>query len=105
RLIEQEEPGAGTEDAPDGQHLLLATRELGALTPQPLPEVREQVEDRVEGEPARPYLRRQEQVLLHVEAGEDPALLGTERESEPREAVRWRADQLRALEPDGPQAP
>jgi hypothetical protein len=30
-LVEQQQRGAGAQDAPDGQHLLLAARQLGAL--------------------------------------------------------------------------
>src|SRR5438477_1000657 len=47
RLVEQEEAGAGAKDAPDGQHLLLAARELGALAAQPLLEIGEEGEDGV----------------------------------------------------------
>ena len=55
RLVEQQQPRAGAQDAADGQHLLLAARELGPLAAQPLAQVREQLEDRVErrARPAR----------------------------------------------------
>src|SRR6266571_2417402 len=79
RLVEQEEPRAGPQDAADRQHLLLAAGELGALAAQALLDVREQVVDALEREPARPHLRRQQQVLLDIEAREDPALLRAER--------------------------
>src|SRR3954462_22925 len=42
RLIEQQQLRAGAQDAADGEHLLLAARELGARAVQPLLEVREQ---------------------------------------------------------------
>src|SRR5580700_8777207 len=68
RLVQQQEPGAGAKDAADGQHLLLAARQLGALAPEPLRQVREQLEDRLAREPARPHHRRQQQVLLDAQA-------------------------------------
>ena len=56
RLVQQQQAGAGAQDAADGQHLLLAAGELGALAPPPLPQVREQLEDRLErrARPAAP---------------------------------------------------
>src|SRR5215469_6489745 len=43
-LVEEEEPRSGAEDPTDGQHLLLAARELGPLAVQPLAEVGEEVQ-------------------------------------------------------------
>ena len=57
RLVEQQQPRAGAQDAADRQHLLLAAGELGALArAEPLLEVREQLEDlrRATGRPASP---------------------------------------------------
>src|SRR5215831_17422146 len=68
-------PGAGAQDAGDRQHLLLAAGKLGALAPQPFLEVGEQLEDAGKTEPAGQHLRRQQQVLRHVEARKDAALL------------------------------
>src|SRR4051794_41499583 len=42
RLVEEDQLGAGAQDAPDGEHLLLAARELRALAGRALLEVREQ---------------------------------------------------------------
>src|ERR1043166_3357183 len=75
RLIEQEEPRAGAQDATDGQHLPLAARQFRALArAEALLEVGEQGEDAVEAEAARLHHRRQQQVLLDAERGEDAAL-------------------------------
>src|ERR1043165_9034555 len=85
--------------ARDRQHLLLAARQLGAGALEPLLEVGKQLEDRRHRQAAGPDHRRQHEVLLDVEAGEDAALLGADRDAEPRAPVRGQADQLLALEP------
>src|SRR5690606_425273 len=69
RLVEQQKPRAGAQDARDGEHLLLAAGQLGALAAQPPAQVGKQVVDLVEPEAARPDHRRQQEVLLDVEAG------------------------------------
>ena len=53
RLVEQQELGAGAQDAADRQHLLLAARELGALAAEPLVQIGEQLEHVVAAEAAR----------------------------------------------------
>jgi hypothetical protein len=50
--------------------------------------------DLVEPEPARPHHRRQQQILLDIEAGEDAALLGAIADAEPGDPVRGKRDQL-----------
>src|SRR5262245_22303523 len=75
RLVQQEESGARPEDAADRQHLLLAAGERGAAGPEPLSEVREQLVDRVDAEPAGLDDGREPEVLLDGEAREDAALL------------------------------
>ena len=83
RLVEQQQPRAGAQDAADRQHLLLAARELGALAaPSRSLRFGKQLEDALERQPARPHLRRQQQVLLDVEAREDAALLRAEGDAE-----------------------
>src|SRR4051812_32439316 len=89
RLIEQQQLRAGAQDAADGKHLLLAARELRARAVQPLLEVREQFVHLRNRHPARRDLRRQQQVLLHVQAREDAALLRTERDAHAGDAIRW----------------
>src|SRR3989442_5621857 len=105
RLVEQQEPGAGSQDAADRRHLLLAARQRRAARPEPLPEVGEEPVDRVDPEPAGPDHRRQQEILLDGEAREDPALLRAEREAEPRDAVGRAIDELPALEADGAAPP
>src|SRR5262249_3434825 len=78
RLVEQQEAGAGAQDAGDRQHLLLAAGEFGALAAQALVQIRKQQENRRQIEAARTYLRRQQQIFLDVEAGENAAFLRAE---------------------------
>ncbi len=86
RLVEQQQPRAGAQDAADRQHLLLAAGELGALAgAEPLLQIGEQLEDAFERQPARPDHRRQQQIFLDVEAGEDAALLRAERDAGARD--------------------
>src|SRR5579883_352577 len=98
RLVQHQEARAGAQDAGNCQHLLLAAGELGALALQPLLQVREQIEDLVERQPAGTHHRRQQKVLAHVEACEDAALLRAEGNAEPRDPVGGRLDQLVAIE-------
>ena len=53
RLVEQEQVGAGAQDAADRQHLLLAARELGALARQPLLEIGEELKDPLDAQARR----------------------------------------------------
>ena len=55
----------------DRQHLLLAAGQLGALAAETLLQIGEQLEDLIEGHAAAADHRRQQQVFLHVEAGEN----------------------------------
>src|SRR5712675_2222804 len=99
RLVEQEQPRAGAQDAADGEHLLLAPRQLAALArAQALLEVGKQREDAIEPETARLHHRREQQVLLDAQRGENPALLRTERDAGMGDLVRGAADELASLE-------
>ncbi len=100
RLVEQQQLGAGAQDAGDGQHLLLAARQLGALAGRALLQVGKQLVDLVQRQPAALDLRRQHQVLPHVEAGEDAALLGAIGDALPRDAVGLEPDELAPVERD-----
>ncbi|MGY4313460.1 hypothetical protein ACVWW1_002763 [Bradyrhizobium sp. JR3.5] len=100
RLVQHQEARAGAQDARNRQHLLLAARELGALAVEPLLQVGKQREDLVERQAARAHHRRQQQILAHVEAGENAALFGTECDAEPRNLVRRGADDLLVVEAD-----
>src|SRR5205807_3772748 len=79
---------------PDGEHLLLAPRELGALAAQALPEIGKQLVDLRERHAAVADLRRQQQVFLDVEAGEDASLLRTDGDAQARHLVRSKTDRL-----------
>src|SRR5713101_6024650 len=87
RLVEEEQTRARAQDTRDREHLLLAARALRPLAPEPLPEIREQIEDRVDTHAAGAHGRGQHEILLDVEACEDAALLGTERDPQPRDSV------------------
>ncbi len=76
RLVEQQQPGAGAQDAADRQHLLLAARELGALAAPALQEVGEDRVDLVDAHAARLHHRRQQQVLLDVRLAKMPRSSG-----------------------------
>ena len=64
RLVEQQQPRAGAQDAADRQHLLLAAGKLGALAEQPLLEIGKQLEDLLELSPPGLHLGRQQQIFL-----------------------------------------
>ena len=82
RLVEQEKPRAGAQDA--RRWRASAARRRRAWCPgcaSRSGEVRKQLEDARERQPARLDLRRQHQVFLDVEAREDAALLRTDRDA------------------------
>ena len=87
RLVEQQQVGAGAQDAADRQHLLLAARQLGALAAPPLLQVGKELVDLGQAHAARLDHRRQQQVLLDIEAREDAALLRAVGEPQPRDLV------------------
>ncbi len=97
RLVEQEQVGAGAQDAADRQHLLLAARQLGALAGEALLEVGEEREDLLELKPARAHARRQQKIFLHIEAREDATFFRAQSDAEPRDLVAGKSDQLAAL--------
>src|SRR3979490_3283908 len=76
RLVQQEKPCSGAQNASDREHLLLASGELRALAREALLQVREQPENLIHREAAGADLRREQQVLVDVEAGKSAALLG-----------------------------
>src|SRR4029077_10462102 len=94
RLIEQQKARTGAQDAADGEHLLLTARKLGPLARQALLQVWKQLEDAFDGEAVREHLGRQQQVLLHAQAREDPALLRAQRNPKAGDAIAGEPDQL-----------
>src|SRR6185437_9420445 len=101
RLIEQQEPRTGAQDARDRQHLLLAPRKLGALARQSLPQVRKQREDAIETKASRKQLRRQQEILAHIEAREYAALLRAYRNAGARDGFGRQPDQFASVELNG----
>src|SRR5499427_3766338 len=97
RLVEEEEPRTRAQDAPNGEHLLLAARKLRALARQAFSEIGKELENAIEFEPAGPHLGWQQKIFLDVEAGENSAFLRTQRNAEPRDSIAGEADELFAL--------
>src|SRR5260370_24374885 len=97
RLVQQQQARARAENARDGQHLLLAARELGALAAPALAEVGEQRVDGLDGQATRPYVGGQHEIFLDVEAGEDAALFRAEVDAEPGDVIGGPRGQLVAL--------
>src|SRR5436190_2527069 len=87
RLIEHQEARPRAQDATDGEHLLLAAGELGALAREALAQIRKQLVDLLEREAAVAHLWRQQQIFLHAEAREDAALLRAESDAKARDGV------------------
>src|SRR5665213_497226 len=98
RLVEQQQPRAGAQDAADGEHLLLAARQLRALARGTLFEVGEQLVNLGERKATVAHARRQHQVLDDVETRENAALLGAPCDAAAGDAIRRHRDRLRALE-------
>src|SRR5215470_75663 len=88
RLVKQKKARPGPQDAADGEHLLLSAGELGALAVEPLLQVGEQLENGFARHPSVPNSRREEQILVDVQTGEDASLLGAEGDSLPRDLMR-----------------
>ena len=101
-LVHQQEARVGHEPAADGQHLLLAPREVRARLAAALGQHREQLVDSREGPAARPAaVGADQQVLLDAQAGEDPAPLGHQHDAAVHQLVRGRPADRRAVEVDG----
>ena len=97
RLVKQQKPRPGAQDAADRQHLLLAAGKLGALARQPFAQIGEQFEDAVEIEPAGPHLARQQQIFLDVETGENAALFRAKGDAGAGDGVGGPPDQFVAF--------
>src|SRR5438874_8797067 len=96
-LIEKQQPSPGAQDTSDGKHLLLAPRQLRALASQSLLQIGKQLENSGQLEAVGLHLGRQQQVFLHAQARENPALFRAQRDAEPRDPVAGQIDQLAAL--------
>src|SRR5712675_1877458 len=87
RLVQKQQPRSGAQNPADREHLLLAAGELGALAREALLQIGKQLENLLYREAAGVDLRREQQVLVDIEAREDAALLGAECDAEARDAV------------------
>ena len=95
RLVEQQHLDAGAQDAGDGEHLLLAAGELGALAGAALGEVGEEREDLVERHAAR---RRPPAAASGSPAPSGVAKMPRSSGTKPMPAwaVRWRGRRIRS---------
>src|SRR3981081_24441 len=96
-LVEEQEPGARAQDPAYGQHLLFPARKLRSLTGQAFLEVGKQLEDPWKVEAAGAHPGRQQKVFFDAEACENAALLGTQRNAQPRNPIAGQADEFLAL--------
>ena len=99
-LVEQQQPRAGAQDAGDGQHLLLAAGQAGALAVRAFLQVREHRVDLVQAHAALGQRGRQHQVLFAGQAREDAALFRAVAQPQACDAVRGQADGLGAVDLD-----
>ena len=96
-LVEQKKPRSSAQNSGNCQHLLLATGEFCSLTRQAFAQIGKQRENSLEIEAAGAHYRRQQQILLHVEAGKNSALLRTKSNARFGNHVRGTPDQFRAF--------
>src|SRR5690606_15572723 len=75
-FIQQEHVGSGAQDAGHGEHLLLATRQLGALAEPAFIQVGEHVVDFFQAHAATAHHRWQCEVFLNVKGGKMPRCSG-----------------------------
>ena len=93
-LVEQQQACAGAQNARHRQHLLLAAGQARARAAAPFGQVGKHRVDLVERHAAAAHLRRQQQVFLGGQAGEDAALFRAVADAQPRDAVRRHRDGL-----------
>src|ERR1019366_6860933 len=99
-LVEQQKFRAGAQDARHGKHLLLAARQPRTLAGGALAQVRKHRIDLLDAHAAGGQRRRQDQVLLGRQAGEDAALLRAIAQTEARDPMRGHPDRLDAAHLD-----
>src|SRR5262245_12796450 len=100
-LVEEEELSPGAQDAGDGQHLLLAARQLGALAGRTVLKVGKELVDLGDGKAAVFFdFWRQQEILPNAQAGEDAPLLRAVGDAVSGNAVGFEANQFLALEFD-----
>ena len=99
RLVEHQQPRVLEEGARDGEHLLLAARELAAAVAPPLGEPREHVVHPIHG-PRAAAAPREAQVLVHGEVRPEPAPLGGVGDAPRRDLVGGEPGDVVPLEAD-----
>src|SRR5690349_18234831 len=99
RLVEDQQPRIGQERPADGEHLLLAARELVAVVRLPLAQLREKREHALE-RPGAATLGSRDEVLPHAEVREHLAPLRYQPKACLRDAIRGHAMQRFAREYD-----
>ena len=104
RLVEEQEVGVRHQGAADGEHLLLAAREVLAGMRLARREPREEREDAIEVPASGSPVRRHLQVLQHRERGKDPPTLRDEAHPHLDGAKRRQAGHVAALEDHPPLA-
>ena len=105
RLVQQQEPRAGAQDAADCEHLLFAARQFRSLALAPLGQIREQRVDLFDGKAAVAHFRRQHEIFLDIQARENASFLRTPRNAQPGDPVRRQARSLLLFEDDRALAP
>src|SRR6267143_415814 len=104
RLVEDQQPRIGHQRPADGEHLLLAARELVAVVVPPCVQVRKQDIDPLEGPgifPAAAIGGRGEEVFTHGKVGKHLAALGHQAEAGLRYAVGRQVLYRLSFEADG----
>ncbi len=102
RFVKKKGARAGSQNASNGQHLLLSSGQLGALARAPFPDVWEQLIDTGQLQAAGLHRGRQHEIFFHGKAGKYTAFLGAVANAEPRDGSGGEADSLMAPENDGP---
>ena len=100
-FVQHEQIGIGEQCPADGEHLLLAARELVAAMLEPRAEAREAREralERPRAIAAHAGARGHDQVLAHGQIGEDAASLGYVGDTGPRHAFGFRAGHVASLD-------
>src|SRR5262249_17303141 len=99
-LVQQDDLGVADQRPRDGEHLLLAAREVRAAAAAPRLQAREHAVDALERPPGPGGEAGEHQVLLDVEAAEDAPLLVHQLYARARDVVTLAAGELDAVQLD-----
>src|SRR5271165_5581672 len=100
-FVQQQQTCSGTQDARHGQHLLFSSRKPRSLAAPPLLQIRKCGVNLLQAHTFTGEFRRQHQVFLGCQAGEDPPLLGTISHAQARDAMCWPVHHFAAVDHDG----